>query len=117
MNLLWQLLPFTLLAASAITVLAWYVARASKHRRSQRVPSSYQAQPDPPPIPWRTAVSTNPRAQILRLHEFGITTPQIASVLALPQEEVELVIQLARFALKHPSHRPGVSKSAGVQVS
>jgi hypothetical protein len=107
MNLLWQLLPYGILAVLAFALASVYVAGASARRirsrpsgRPQRA-STPLAEGIPPAVPVASA-----KAQIERLHEFGITAAQIGSVLQVPQEEVELVIRLGQYRKQPVSASP-----------
>ena len=101
MNLFLQLLPYGLLAAIALGALTLFVLRESQQRRRRRTAAPRTSSTAPVsqmPASSREASPATARAQVLRLNEFGITPAQIATVLGLPQEEVELIVQLARYS-------------------
>jgi hypothetical protein len=51
------------------------------------------------PPPPRSGLNLNKRSQALERHRRGETPPEIAAALALPQNEVELLIKVQRIVL------------------
>jgi hypothetical protein len=52
-----------------------------------------------PPPPPRSGLNLNKRSQALERHRRGETPPEIAAALALPQNEVELLVKVQRIVL------------------
>ena len=52
-----------------------------------------------PPPPLRSGLNLNKRSQALERHRRGETPPEIAAALALPQNEVELLVKVQRIVL------------------
>ena len=52
-----------------------------------------------PPQPPRSGLNLNKRSQALERHRRGETPPEIAAALALPQNEVELLVKVQRIVL------------------
>jgi hypothetical protein len=52
-----------------------------------------------PPPPPRSGLNFNKRSQALERHRRGETPPEIAAALALPQNEVELLVKVQRIVL------------------
>jgi len=61
-----------------------------------------------PPQPPRSGLNLNKRSQALERHRRGETPPEIAAALAIPRNEVELLVKVQRLALSRmdkPSSR------------
>jgi len=115
MNLLLQLLPYTLFAAFTSVATGFYLFRSSQSRRGRWQAAAVQVSSGAPFRPESGVAHSDAgtrvtnAAQILRLSELGIAPGQIASALGVPLQEVELMV---RFEQVRPD-RPGFTKSAG----
>ena len=61
-----------------------------------------------PPPPPRSGLNLNKRSQALERHRRGETPPEIAAALAIPRNEVELLVKVQRIvlsSLEKPSAR------------
>jgi hypothetical protein len=52
-----------------------------------------------PPPPPRSGLNLNKRSQALQMHRRGEAPPEIAAALAIPQNEVELLVKVQRIVL------------------
>jgi hypothetical protein len=52
-----------------------------------------------PPPPPRSGLNLSKRSQALQMHRRGETPPEIAATLAIPQNEVELLVKVQRIVL------------------
>ena len=52
-----------------------------------------------PPQPPRSGLNLNKRSQALERHRRGETPPEIAAALAIPRNEVELLVKVQRIVL------------------
>jgi hypothetical protein len=101
MNLLLQLLPYTVFTAAVLAAAGYYLVRSSNDRQLRRAIAFAEPKPVPPPavelaLPARPAApqpAFPERTQILRLHELGITEGQIASALEMPLQEVQIAVR------------------------
>ena len=65
-----------------------------------------------PPPPPRSGLNLNKRSQALERHRRGETPPEIAAALAIPRNEVELLIKVQRIVLS--SLDKPASRAAGL---
>lgn len=103
MTILVEVLPFLALALAVTGGAGYYLFRESQRRvHRRRVDRSKPPEPQPAPIASPAAAPVDspavsrpkgaPRPQeIMQLHDLGIPKQQIASVLGVALEEVELV--------------------------
>jgi hypothetical protein len=101
-TLLFQLIPYLLVAVLAVWAVGRDVYQASQSRRRRmRLMKANLAHRQGPGGAVRSAPAgespTVTGPQIQRLHEFGVTPQQIASALRLPLEEVDLVVRIMQM--------------------
>ncbi len=65
-----------------------------------------------PPQPPRSGLNLNKRSQALERHRRGETPPEIAAALAIPRNEVELLVKVQRIVLS--SMDKPASRAAGL---
>ena len=99
MSLLFQLLPFLLLAAISAIALMLYVIQTSKSRLGARSAKSARVAQNPILTSTAAAAVAHPKqashrnTPILRLHELDMTPLQIATALERPLQEIEIVLK------------------------
>jgi hypothetical protein len=111
MNLLLQLLPYTLFAGLVLAATGFYVLRTSQERLTRRLSNALPSDPvgesavfpEHREVPARPAAPAPGKTQILRLHELGIPEPHIASALQVPLQEVQLVVRLDKIRRPRPA--------------
>jgi hypothetical protein len=82
--------------ASAVALLRQEVQALQKQVMETRTYS----QPSGVPAPPRPCLNLDKRSQALRMHRRGEAPAQIAAVLELPLQEVELLIKVHRIVLR-----------------